>query len=125
MVYGSDDKLYAFSEVDLGSNIEPMRNELQRRDADSKGTGKDPPLWYIFKESVRLNPRRVRVMSAADYALQSFILLDGTKLHVGDWVCTLVSVIMQHAEYYREPLQFDGFGFVNPNVINDVMKFKP
>lgn len=47
-------------------------------------------------------------------ALQPFTLSNGTKLEVGDWACTPVRAIMQNSKSYPEPLEFNGFRFVDP-----------
>lgn len=53
-------------------------------------------------------------MSTRRCATQPFSLSDGTKVAVGDWACTPVRAIMQSAEFYPEPLQFNGFRFARP-----------
>lgn len=47
-------------------------------------------------------------------ATQPFTLSNGIKLNVGDWACTPVRAIMQSAEYYPSPLEFNGFRFARP-----------
>ena len=55
-------------------------------------------------------------------AIQPFTFADGTKLAVGDWACTPVRAIMQSAEYYPEPLQFNGFRFASPDDLAPVLE---
>ena len=58
-------------------------------------------------------------MSTRRQALQPFTFSDGTKLEVGDWACTPVRAMMQNADHYPEPLQFNGFRFADPQLLHD------
>jgi cytochrome P450 len=53
-------------------------------------------------------------------ATEPFTFADGTKLDVGDWACTPVRAIMQSAEYYPSPLEFNGFRFARPEDLASV-----
>ncbi|KAF2472307.1 cytochrome P450 [Lindgomyces ingoldianus] len=103
--------------------VEPLREELKNRFADFERTGNGLPLLDSFiKESARLTP--VESLSTRRCAIQPFTLSDGTKVNKGDWACTPVRAIMQHKDYYPEPLEFNGFRFVNPALIDLKGKFK-
>ena len=52
--------------------------------------------------------------------MQPFKLSDGTELKVGDWACTPVKAIMQSSEFYPQPLQFSGFRFADPKIVDQV-----
>ncbi|KAI0546096.1 cytochrome P450 [Xylaria curta] len=94
--------------------VEPLRDEAERMYAEFEKTGQGLPLLDSFiKESARLTP--VESMSMRRAATQPFTLADGTKLAVGDWACTPVRAIMQSAEYYPSPLEFNGFRFARPD----------
>ena len=56
-------------------------------------------------------------MSTRQSALQPFSLKDGTKLEIGDWLCTPVRAIMQDPKYYPSPLDFNGFRFASHDSI--------
>ena len=68
-------------------------------------------------------PKLVDLLSVSTrrHALQPFSLSDGTKVEVGDWVCTPVRAMMQNPEHYPEPLEFRGFRFVDPAILNEDM----
>ncbi|TRX96846.1 hypothetical protein FHL15_002152 [Xylaria flabelliformis] len=92
----------------------PLRDEAERMYAEFEKTGQGLPLLDSFlKESARLTP--VESMSMRRAATQPFTFADGTKLAVGDWACTPVRAIMQSAEYYPSPLEFNGFRFARPD----------
>jgi cytochrome P450 len=105
--------------------VEPLRQELQQGYAEFERTGTGLPLLDSFiKESARLTP--VEAQSTRRSALQPFKLSDGTKLEVGDWACTPVRAIMQNPEFYPSPLEFNGFRFADPAILNNeggVFKF--
>lgn len=52
-------------------------------------------------------------------ALKPFTLSNGTTLDPGDWLCTPVRAIMQNPKDYPEPLAFNGFRFVDPEVLEN------
>lgn len=54
--------------------------------------------------------------------LTPFTLADGTRLHVGDWICTPHQAIMQERTHYPHPLEFNGFRFVDPAILNADLK---
>ncbi|KAI1346843.1 cytochrome P450 [Xylaria sp. FL0043] len=96
--------------------VDPIRKELQANYAEFKRTGHGLPLLDSFlKESARLTP--VESMATRRSALQPFTLSDGTRVHIGNWVCTPVKSIMQDSRFYPNPLQFYGFRFVDPNIV--------
>jgi cytochrome P450 len=98
--------------------VEPLRAELQAGYTAFEQTGRGLPLLDSFiKESARLSP--VESQSTRRSALQPMVLSSGVKLEVGDWACTPVSAIMQDPKYYPSPLQFNGFRFVEPSLLND------
>jgi cytochrome P450 len=105
--------------------VEPLRQELEQGYAEFERTGTGLPLLDSFiKESARLTP--VEAQSTRRSALQPFKLSDGTKLEVGDWACTPVRAIMQNPEFYPSPLEFNGFRFADPAILNNeggVFKF--
>ncbi len=44
-------------------------------------------------------------------AMKPFTFSDGTKVNVGDTVCTPVKPVMQNPTFYPSPQQFSGFRF--------------
>ena len=58
-------------------------------------------------------------VSTRRHALQPFTLSDGTRLEVGDWACTPVRAMMQNPDHYPQPLEFKGFRFVDPELLNN------
>ena len=58
-------------------------------------------------------------MSTRRHALQPFTLSDGTKVEVGDWICTPVREMMQNPEHYPELLEFNGFRFADPSLLKN------
>ncbi|KAI0396783.1 cytochrome P450 [Xylariaceae sp. FL0594] len=98
--------------------VEPIRAELVQGYEQFERTGLGLPLLDSFiKESARLTP--VEAQSTRRSALEPFTLSDGTKLNVGDWVCTPVRAIMQNATFYPDPLTFNGFRYANPDSLNN------
>ena len=61
-------------------------------------------------------------MSTRRHTLQPFSLSDGTTVGVGDWLCTPVRAMMQNPEYYPEPLEFNGFRFADPALLDNATK---
>ena len=51
-------------------------------------------------------------------ALSPFSLSDGTKVNVGDWVCTPPHAMMRDPINYAKPLEFHGFRFVDPSLLH-------
>ncbi|KAI2618907.1 cytochrome P450 [Hypoxylon sp. NC1633] len=97
--------------------VAPLRKEAESNYAEFERTAEGLPLLDSFiKESARLTP--VESMSTRRFATQPFAFSDGTKLAVGDWACTPVRAIMQSAENYPSPLEFNGFRFVNPEYLD-------
>ncbi|RYC65201.1 hypothetical protein CHU98_g963 [Xylaria longipes] len=99
----------------------PLRDEAERMYAEFEKTAQGLPLLDSFmKESARLTP--VESMSMRRAATQPFTFADGTKLAVGDWACTPVRAIMQSAEYYPNPLGFNGFRFARPDDLTSTLE---
>ncbi|KAH7310888.1 cytochrome P450 [Stachybotrys elegans] len=97
---------------------EPLRKECVQGYAEFERTGTGLPLLDSFiKESARLTP--VEAQSTRRSALQPFKLSDGTMVGVGDWACTPVRAIMQSPEFYPSPLEFNGFRFADPSLLED------
>ncbi|CAG8958655.1 hypothetical protein HYFRA_00011496 [Hymenoscyphus fraxineus] len=98
---------------------DPLRQELINQYTRLETTGVGLPLLDSFiKESARLSP--LESQSTRRAALKPFTFSDGTKVHQGDWTCTPVRAIMQSAQHYPEPLQFHGFRFVDPLVLEQL-----
>ncbi|KAI1778213.1 cytochrome P450 [Hypoxylon cercidicola] len=96
--------------------VEPLRQELTCEYEDFERTAIGLPLLDSFiKESARLTP--VESMSTRRSALMPFKFSDGTKLEVNDWACTPVRAIMTDPRFYPAPLEFNGFRFASPEII--------
>ncbi|KAM7184927.1 Ent-kaurene oxidase [Rhypophila sp. PSN 637] len=100
--------------------LEPIRHELLAGYADFEKTGLGLPLLDSFiKESARITP--VEAQSTRRAALRPFTLSDGTKLNVGDWACTPVKAMMHNPDFFPEPLQFHGFRFADPAIVEQAV----
>lgn len=53
--------------------------------------------------------------------MQPFAFSDGTKLEVGDWACTPVHAINHDPTHYPEPTTFNGFRFVDPEILEKAL----
>ncbi|VUC22501.1 unnamed protein product [Clonostachys rosea] len=96
--------------------VAPLRAELDSDYADFLGTGDGLPLLDSFlKESARLSP--VETMSTRRAALKPYTFSDGTQLGEGDWAVTPVFAIMRDSRHYPNPLEFSGFRFVDPAIL--------
>ncbi|KAF1852230.1 cytochrome P450 [Cucurbitaria berberidis CBS 394.84] len=97
--------------------ISPIRKELESSEyAEFEQTARGLPLLDSFiKESARLTP--VESISTRRQALKPFSLSNGTQLAVGDWACTPVKALMR--AHYPQPLDFNGFRFVDPKMFNN------
>jgi cytochrome P450 len=108
-----------FTFHDIGRNpeyLQYLRAELDNHYAEFERTGKGLPLLDSFlKESARLHP--VESMSTRRHVMQPYELSNGTKLGVGDWACTPVHAINNDSEYYPSPHKFNGFRFVDPQIL--------
>ena len=51
-------------------------------------------------------------------ALKPFKLSDGSRIEPGEWICTAPRGMMSDARYYTDPLQFQGFRFVDPKLLD-------
>ncbi|CAG8960196.1 hypothetical protein HYFRA_00010675 [Hymenoscyphus fraxineus] len=93
--------------------IAPLRSEVEGPAYNLfEQTARGLPLLDSFiKESARLTP--VESMSTRRCALTPFTLSDGTHVGVGDWACTPVRAIMTNPQDYPNPLEFQGFRFVD------------
>ncbi|GAB1318482.1 Cytochrome P450 monooxygenase AtmP [Madurella fahalii] len=101
--------------------IEPLRKEIESTgwEAFEKSGGKCFPLLDSFmKESARVTP--VESVSTRRKALQPFQLSDGSKIDVGQWVCTAPRGMSLDATYYTNPGEFHGFRFVAPELLADL-----
>lgn len=100
-----------------GEYVEPLRKELESGQwAMFEETGKGLPLLDSFlKESARTTP--VESMSTRRMALEPFTLSDGTRLEVGEWICTPPRAMMRDAANYAKPLEFHGFRHVEPSIL--------
>ncbi|KAF2177798.1 cytochrome P450 [Zopfia rhizophila CBS 207.26] len=98
--------------------VEPLRKELEGAQyTEFEKTSRGLPLLDSFiRESARLTP--VESQSTRRCALQPFTLSDGSKLNVGDWACTPVRAIMQDPRHYPSPLDFNGFRFADPAILD-------
>jgi hypothetical protein len=50
--------------------------------------------------------------------MQPFVLRDGARLGVGDWVCAPSGAINTNGDYYPSPGSFSGFRFVDPAILS-------
>jgi cytochrome P450 len=111
--------------------VVPLRQELQTLYTGFERTGTGLPLLDSFiKESARLTP--VESQSTRRSALQPFSLNNGTHVNVGDWFCTPVRAIMTDPVSFPKPLEFSGFRFADPKLVEslesgvgEVMQEKP
>ncbi|KAI0381078.1 cytochrome P450 [Hypomontagnella monticulosa] len=98
---------------------EPIRKELDAQYEAFEATGQGLPLLDSFiKESARLTP--VESLSTRRCALQPFTFSDGTKLAVGEWAVTPCGAIMRSEEHYPAASEFNGFRFVDPEILKQV-----
>ncbi|KAK4071690.1 uncharacterized protein Triagg1_5928 [Trichoderma aggressivum f. europaeum] len=99
--------------------IEPLRNEIESigwENFDQSGGKAFPLLDSFMKESARLNP--VESVSSRRMALKPFELSDGSRIEPGEWICTAPRGMMADTRYYADPLKFQGFRFVDSNLLN-------
>lgn len=52
------------------------------------------------------------LVSTRRLALQPFTLSNGSRVEVGEWVCTPARAMMRDPKKYPHPLEFQGFRFV-------------
>lgn len=57
------------------------------------------------------------LVSSRRMALKPFELSDGSRVEVGEWICTAPRGMMLDARHYTAPLEFQGFRFVDPSVL--------
>ncbi|UKZ49177.1 hypothetical protein TrVGV298_003420 [Trichoderma virens] len=98
--------------------IEPLRNEIESigwTEFEKSGGKTFPLLDSFMKESARMNP--VESVSSRRMALKPFELSDGSRVEPGEWICTAPRGMMSDARYYADPLKFQGFRFVNPDLL--------
>lgn len=53
-------------------------------------------------------------------ALETFTLSDGTRVEVGEWICTPAGAMMRDPAKYERPLEFQGFRHVDPKVLDGI-----
>ncbi|KAM0262161.1 hypothetical protein ACHAQJ_001904 [Trichoderma viride] len=98
--------------------VEPLRSEIESTGwaQFEKLGGKAFPLLDSFmKESARISP--VESVSSRRMALKPFVLSDGSRVETGEWICTAARGMMLDARHYTAPLEFQGFRFVEPSVL--------
>ncbi|CAG8981795.1 hypothetical protein HYALB_00004738 [Hymenoscyphus albidus] len=82
-------------------------------------TGKGLLLLNSFiKESARTTP--VESMSTRRQALQPFILSGGFRVETGEWVCTPARAMMRDPANFPQPLEFQGFRFVEEKHLKNI-----
>lgn len=59
-------------------------------------------------------------MSTRRQALAPFVLSDGCRVEVGDWVCTPARAMMRDPSNYVKPEEFHGFRFVDPTLLSSL-----
>lgn len=52
-------------------------------------------------------------------ALQPFHFSDGYRVEPGEWVCTPPKAMSRDPKYYSQPLEFHGFRFVAPDILDE------
>lgn len=57
-------------------------------------------------------------VSSRRMALKPFELSDGSRIEPGEWICTAPRGMMADARYYADPQKFQGFRFVDPNLLD-------
>jgi hypothetical protein len=72
-------------------------------------------LEEIYRRTMTNHP----AVSTRRQALKPFSFSNGTKLAVGDWACTPVQALMQTGAHYPQPLDFNGFRFVDPGLFSE------
>ncbi|KAF2704335.1 cytochrome P450 [Pleomassaria siparia CBS 279.74] len=107
----------AFAIFDLCQHqeyIQPLRAEIEGPEFEAllQTTRGMPLLDSFIKESIRMNP--MEAMAGRRQALKPFSFSDGTKLAKGDWTCVPVKAMLHDAQYFPDPLGFNGFRFVSP-----------
>ncbi|KAI1169518.1 cytochrome P450 [Nemania sp. FL0916] len=96
----------------------PLRMEIEDTtwDAFEKSGGNLFPLMDSFmKESARLTP--VESVSTRRKATRPFNLRDGTKVEVGEWICSAVRGMNLDPDNYSRVNEFHGFRFVPKDVL--------
>ncbi|KAI0886348.1 cytochrome P450 [Annulohypoxylon maeteangense] len=98
--------------------VEPLRKEIENTTwkAFEESSGQLFPLMDSFmKESARLTP--VESVSTRRKATKPFQLSDGTKVQVGQWICSAVRGMNLDPGNWSQADEFHGFRFVPPNVL--------
>lgn len=126
--------------------VQPLRTELEGPQwAAFEKTGNGLPLLDSFiKESARTTPVEssklpsrtflvycarcsfYSLVSTRRQALKPFVLSNGCRVEVGEWVCTPARAMMRDPSNYVKPLEFHGFRFVDPKILEtlDVSHFQ-
>ncbi|KAJ3579133.1 hypothetical protein NPX13_g1438 [Xylaria arbuscula] len=71
----------------------------------------------FIKESARTTP--VEALSTRRMALQPYYLSETHRVEPGEWVCTPPKAMAADPTYYADPLEFHGFRFVKPELLNE------
>ncbi|RYP56149.1 hypothetical protein DL771_012094 [Monosporascus sp. 5C6A] len=98
--------------------LEPLRQEIQNTTWEEfeKSGGQLFPLMDSFmKESARLTP--VESVSTRRKATKPFKLSDGTKVEVGEWICSAVRGMNLDPANYSRVDEFHGFRFVPREIL--------
>ncbi|RYP09153.1 hypothetical protein DL765_008544 [Monosporascus sp. GIB2] len=98
--------------------LEPLRQEIKNTTWEEfeKSGGQLFPLMDSFmKESARLTP--VESVSTRRKATKPFKLSDGTKVEVGEWICSAVRGMNLDPANYSRVDEFHGFRFVPPEIL--------
>ncbi|GAP91997.1 putative cytochrome P450 [Rosellinia necatrix] len=106
--------------------LEPLRNEIKNTtwQAFEKSGGNLFPLMDSFmKESARLTP--VESVSTRRKATRPFRLADGTKVEVGQWICSAVRGMNLDPDNYSQVDEFHGFRFVPRDVLERSLSGSP
>lgn len=53
-------------------------------------------------------------------AIKPFEFSNGAKLEVGDWACTPLRAMLHDEQHFPDPLQFNGFRFVDRDQLADL-----
>ncbi|KAL9122062.1 MAG: hypothetical protein Q9187_001387, partial [Circinaria calcarea] len=94
--------------------IKPLRREIETMfQGPEKNYYKHMPLLESFlRESARLSP--LDALSVQRKALKAFRFSDGSYVPKGNLVAVAQQCLMKDPKYYHNPMEFNGFRFVNP-----------
>lgn len=96
--------------------VEPLREEPGSGQwGVFEETGKGLPLLDSFlKESARTT--LAESMGTRRMTLERFSLSDGTRLEVGEWICTPSRAVARDPANFPKPLEFHGFRHADSSV---------